>query len=1096
MNTRAALIASIAAFTAILSASAFASVQPPQEWLDASEANRQRYEQMKPQLHKWVKGEVEDWRLPEPVALESIGAHFGETRETRTVSLDSAELRFGQLDLNFDGVVDQLDVLELGYKPAPRKAVSVANTKGVNNLIIVRADFSNSLADTATWNYDYTYNLMLADGTAPNPSFHDFFEEVSYGDLDIQGTVDNQGPNNGWYTAPNTRNYYRDTSIMEFMLFAAQSIDPHTDFSDYDSDNDGYVDSFIVYYPYAEFAGGLWPHMSSGMNYYADGVVVDIHYISGFGGAFSTADNMTVACHEYGHIMGFPDLYDTDGSSNGCGRWTLMAYQYDSQQKPPAPDPWLRQQAGWINPLVITEDATGVSIPQIATNRFMLKLWKNGDPGEEYFLVENRQKVGTDATRPGAGLMIYHCDDSQNGNTNDARRLVDVEVAEGLDGNNKDHLDRKDGGGGKATDPFYSGNKTAFNFTSNPPSKTYANTDSYVKVENISASGSTMTANISVETATRPSVTITAPTAGGTVSGDVTFSATAAASGARTISKVDFYANGYFVGTDTTATSSTYSITWNSRTCYNKAVFISAKATDSTGETGTRSISVTVDNEGEWPFSDGITNTWNWAILDPSGTASWALRTTVYNSPPSCLGIGPGYDTNEHDRILSPLLDLTGSTQPALTYYMRYKIAGSLHNARVYVISEDGSVETQVKSFTGTDLSWKSRAIWLDGFAGQKVFIAFELNSTSLGSGGGAATGSGVWVDDVDLHERTSPPSLNSITPGDGSTVSGDVAIEVDATDDVGVTYVAFWMNGEYVGADTSSPFVYTWNSRDVFNGGATVLARAYDRDEQYDEAQVTYTIDNGMQTPAYYYGFEDAAHLDDYWRIYNPTGPGTWQLANYRYYRGSYSAYCGEVSTHLYGAYEYDWLISPTIDLTGANSPFLSFFHRYETEAGYDYAKVYATTNLYTWDLLGQFDGTFSSWQRVEYSLSSYNQPVKLAFMLQSDPYVEGEGWYLDDVMLRQTPVVQSITPSRAHIGQTITIAGSSFGGYYPGALVLSGHGAVTAGEVTSWTDTEIVLNVPSGTTSGNVAMWWRDTGASLTIILPPPTLGGVQQY
>lgn len=1090
MRIRFALLVIATTLCALLASfAAFAMVQPPQEWLDESEANRRLWEEMRPQLQKWTAGEVEDWKLPEPLALVSIDAYFGETRDIRTVSLDSPELRFAQLDLNFDGAVDQFDVLELGYQPSVSKHTSVAGSKGVNKIIAVRVEFSDQAADDA-WDYDYTNDLLLADGGA-NASFRDFYQEVSYGDLDIQGTIDDEGSHNGWYTAPNTRDYYTN-NIMELLLFAAQSIDEHTDFSEFDVDGDGYVDSFMLFYPYTDFVGGLWPHMSSGMNYYADGVIVDIHYVSGFGGVFTDSYNMCCAAHEYGHIMGAVDLYDTNGGSDGIGRWSMMAYNYDTTFRPPAFDPWHRINWGWITPMVITEDTASLDIPQIETSRFVLKLWKNGDPDEEYFLVENRQKVDTDATRPGEGLMIYHCDDTRTDNATDTHRLVDVECAGGLDGSNKDILDYEGEPRGSAADPFYSGNNTAFTFSSNPPSKSYAGTDSYVKVENISASGSTMTADIYVETGAHPTVTITAPAADDTVSGDVTFSADATAESGRTISKVDFYANGYFVGSDNTGDGDSYEITWSSRTCYNNTVAIAAKATDSEGETFTDTIEVTADNDGEWPFSDDISDTWNWAIYDPSGTAHWELKTGTYNSAPSCLGIGSGYDRNEHDRILSPLLDLTGTTQPTVTYYMRYRINDSLHNARVYVISEDGSEETQLKSFTGTDLTWRSHAVWLDDFAGEKVFVAFELNSTSLSNG----PSGGMWVDDVDLHERSGMPSIDSVTPSDGSTVSGDVAIEVDANDDEEVTYVAFWMDGDYVGSDTSEPFAYSWNSRHVFNGGTTVLVRAYDCDEQYDEVELTYIVDNTEFTPTYFFDFEDSGHFGDNWRIDDAGGPGTWQLTNYSYFRGLNSAYCGQISSHLYGAYEYDWLITPTVDLTSVLNPFLYFHHRYSTESGYDYVKVYATTDLEAWDLLGQYDGT-GGWQLALYDLSSYTQPVKVAFLLQSDPLVVGEGWYLDDVMVRPFPVIDSVTPSRAYIGQAVTIAGSGFGGgHYPGALVLPGHGAVGAGEVTSWSDSEIVLPVPSSTVTGTIELWEQDTGVGITIVLPPPTLEGLGQY
>ncbi len=318
----------------------------------------------------------------------------------------------------------------------------------------------------------------------------------------------------------------------------------------------------------------------------------------------------------------------------------------------------------------------------------------------------------------------------------------------------------------------------------------------------------------------------------------------------------------------------------------------------------------------------------------------------------------------------------------------------------------------------------------------------------------------------------------------------------MDATDDEEVTYVGFWLDGDYVGADTSEPFSFSWNSRHVFNGDVEVVAKAYDVDEQSDQVTVTYHVNNPLFSPTYFFDFEDATHFSDHWQIIDASGPGTWQLSTYRLHRGLYSVYCGQASTHQYGAYEYDWLIMPTVDLSGVLDPFLYFHHWWNTEANYDYVKVYVTTDLDTWYFLGQYHGT-GAWQRAIYDLSGYNVPVKVAFLLQSDPLVVGEGWYLDDVMVRPFPEIDSLTPSRAYLGQTVTIAGQSFGdGFYTGALALSGHGDVSASEITSWSDEEIVLDVPGDTTTGNIELWGQDTGAELTIVLPPPTLESLTQH
>ena len=74
----------------------------------------------------------------------------------------------------------------------------------------------------------------------------------------------------------------------------------------------------------------------------------------------------------------------------------------------------------------------------------------------------------------------------------------------------------------------------------------------------------------------------------------------------------------------------------------------------------------------------------------------------------------------------------------------------------------------------------------------------------------------------------TTAPSV-AITSPTGGTVSGTVAISVNATDNVGVTKVALRINGSVVASDTSSPYQYAWNSATVANGTVTVTAVAYD---------------------------------------------------------------------------------------------------------------------------------------------------------------------------------------------------------------------------------------------------------------------------
>jgi peptidoglycan/xylan/chitin deacetylase (PgdA/CDA1 family) len=88
-----------------------------------------------------------------------------------------------------------------------------------------------------------------------------------------------------------------------------------------------------------------------------------------------------------------------------------------------------------------------------------------------------------------------------------------------------------------------------------------------------------------------PTVSVTSPSSGATLAGQVTFSANA--SSASGISKVDFLVNGVVVGT---ATSSPYTVTWDSTTVSDGPVTVTARATDTLGNTTTANQAATISN--------------------------------------------------------------------------------------------------------------------------------------------------------------------------------------------------------------------------------------------------------------------------------------------------------------------------------------------------------------------------------------------------------------------------------------------------------------------------------------------------------------------
>ena len=106
-------------------------------------------------------------------------------------------------------------------------------------------------------------------------------------------------------------------------------------------------------------------------------------------------------------------------------------------------------------------------------------------------------------------------------------------------------------------------------------------------------------------------------------------------------------------------------------------------------------------------------------------------------------------------------------------------------------------------------------------------------------------------IDDIVLTLDTSasgtPPTAVITAPADGSTVSGAVTVDVDATDDIGVVDVRLLVDGSDTGlVDTTAPYSFTWNSGTVADGAHTLIARSLDTDGNFTASTpISVTVDN-----------------------------------------------------------------------------------------------------------------------------------------------------------------------------------------------------------------------------------------------------------
>lgn len=91
----------------------------------------------------------------------------------------------------------------------------------------------------------------------------------------------------------------------------------------------------------------------------------------------------------------------------------------------------------------------------------------------------------------------------------------------------------------------------------------------------------------------------------------------------------------------------------------------------------------------------------------------------------------------------------------------------------------------------------------------------------------------------------TTPPTVSLTAPTNGSTVSGLVAVSVNASDNVGVSRVDLLVNGTKLASDTTAPYGFSWDSSKVPNGGATLVAYAYDAAGNYASSGISVNVAN-----------------------------------------------------------------------------------------------------------------------------------------------------------------------------------------------------------------------------------------------------------
>lgn len=306
-------------------------------------------------------------------------------------------------------------------------------------------------------------------------SVHDYYSTCSGGKFDPQFDV--YGPvtlsqNLAYYGGNDA--YGNDDKPEQMVREACELLDDQINFADYDLNGDGWVDNVYIFYAgYSEAEGAsansIWPHawdiwLGAQVRLQLDGVNIGPYGCS----QELNIDNdklvgIGVFCHEFGHVIGLPDIYSTDYnmSSFTPGEYTLMdAGEYnDNSNTPPYLTAYERWVLGWHEPEIIDRamNATLAPLTDGDSKSFMIK---TTDENEMYFL-ENRQQEGYDKYIPGHGMLVWHIDFDSS--TWEGNSVNNISTHQGIDIVEADGKQTEDS---RAGDPF-PGTSNVTSFTDN-----------------------------------------------------------------------------------------------------------------------------------------------------------------------------------------------------------------------------------------------------------------------------------------------------------------------------------------------------------------------------------------------------------------------------------------------------------------------------------------------------------------------------------------------------------------------------------------------------------------------------------------------------
>ncbi len=319
-----------------------------------------------------------------------------------------------------------------GEGPQAASSISI----GEKRFLVVLINFSDKSFTKSRENFDNLINQQGYSDNGGTGSVLDYYTEQSHALLkptwDVLGPVKVSGKMADYGGNVSNSDKNPDGALAE----ALKALDSQVDYSIYDNDGDGYVDNvFFFYAGYSEAEGGgadcIWPHSWTLQANYSKLVLDGVRFGSYacaselMGSSGSNMDGIGTFCHEFGHVLGLPDFYDTNYETGGQaeytpGNFSLMdAGCYNNKScTPPNLAAMERYLLEWMSEPATLSASGSYTLEPVRENVAYKIL---SDVKGEFFLLETRDGTGWDKyinyyspSIPVQGLVVYHVDQSSN----------------------------------------------------------------------------------------------------------------------------------------------------------------------------------------------------------------------------------------------------------------------------------------------------------------------------------------------------------------------------------------------------------------------------------------------------------------------------------------------------------------------------------------------------------------------------------------------------------------------------------------------------------------------------------------------------------